>query len=291
MHQDLIERIRTLSSPLVPRPTGVEPSLEPLPGIRAVLFDIYGTLVISASGDIGLAGDQDEEAAFRAALAHAGISVPGDRGPADLKAAIRTFHSERKDAGVEYPEVDILAIWSSVVGAGSGLAKLALEYECRVNPVWPMPALGEMLGQIRKRGLVLGLVSNAQFYTPLMLEAFLGAPLPQLGFDPDCCAFSYRLLEAKPSTRIYREALSGLAGKHGIGPSEVLYVGNDIRNDIRPAAEVGCRTVLFAGDARSLRLREDDPSCTGTRPDRTVTALGQITDRLLPDARKLPRGG
>jgi putative hydrolase of the HAD superfamily len=282
MHQDLIERIRTLSSPLVPRPTGVEPCLEALPGLRAVLFDIYGTLVISASGDVGLAGERDETAAFRAALAAAGISVPGDRGPADLKAAIRAWHSQRKAAGVAYPEVDILAVWSSVVGPRARLEELAVEYECRVNPVWPMPGLTEMLSQIGDRGLALGIVSNAQFYTPLMLEAFLGAPLPELGFDPGCCAFSYRLLEAKPSTRIYREALAGLAQRHGIEPGEVLYVGNDIRNDIRPAAEVGCRTALFAGDTRSLRLRGDDSSCAGVRPDRIVTDLRQIPARLLP---------
>jgi len=279
--QHLIGRIRDLSSPLAPRPTGAEPLLGPLPGIRAVLFDIYGTLVISASGDIGLAGEQDEESAFWAALDTAGLVPPAGVCPNDLKAAIGNFHAERKAAGVEYPEVDILDIWRSVLGSEGDIAHLAVEYECRVNPVWPMPGLAELLAEIRDRGFVLGIVSNAQFYTPLMLEAFLGRPLPALGFDPECCAFSYHLLEAKPSTRIYREALTGLSRRHGISPLEVLYVGNDIRNDIRPAAEVGCRTALFAGDARSLRLREDDPGCVGVQPDRVVTELRQIGSHLL----------
>jgi putative hydrolase of the HAD superfamily len=115
-----------------------------------------------------------------------------------------------------------------------------------------------------------------------MLEALLEAPLEALGFDRDCCALSYRLLEAKPSTRVYREALAGLAAKHGIPPGAVLYVGNDMRNDIWPAAEVGCRTALFAGDERSLRLRRDDPRCAGVTPDRIVTDLSQITTGLLP---------
>jgi putative hydrolase of the HAD superfamily len=284
--QDLIRRIRALSSPLSPRPTNAEPVLGPLSGIRAVLFDIYGTLVVSASGDIGLAGEQDEESAFRAALAAAGLERPVGVGPHDLKADIRAFHAERRAAGVEYPEVDILTIWKSVLGSGENPERLAVEYECRVNPVWPMPGLAELLSAIRGRGLVLGIVSNAQFYTPLMLEAFLGAPLPELGFDPECCAFSYRLLEAKPSTRIYREALEGLERGHGISSGEVLYVGNDVRNDIRPAAEVGCRTALFAGDARSLRLRKDDPTCTGVRPDRVIIELGQIVSHLLPGSER-----
>jgi putative hydrolase of the HAD superfamily len=33
-----------------------------------------------------------------------------------------------------------------------------------------------------------------------------------------------------------------------------------MRNDIVPAARVGFQTVLFAGDRRSLRLRENDHS-------------------------------
>lgn len=296
--QDLKTRIQALSFPLEPRTTTQSPITDPLPGIRAVFFDIYGTLVISASGDIGLAGEQDEAGAFRTALETAGIEAPSGTGPAALKDAIHRFHAERKATGVAFPEVDILTMWREVLGGeqsalheGEGnkgrswrndlIERLAVEYECRVNPVWPMPGLKQVLVDLAQRGLALGIVSNAQFYTPLTLEAFVGKPLQAMGFDPACCAFSYRLLEAKPSTRIYDQALSGLAEVHGIVPGEVLYVGNDMRNDIWPAARVGCRTVLFAGDQRSLRLRRDDPSCTDVQPDRVVTDLRQITDAIL----------
>ena len=282
MHQDLVARIRALSSPLEPRPTDTTPITAPLPGIRAVLFDIYGTLVVSASGDIGLAGEQDESSAFRAALAEAGIEQTSGDGPEVLKSAIRRSHAQSRSTGVEFPEVDIVAMWEEVLGADVDLERFAVEYECRVNPVWPMPGLAHLLAQINARGLVMGIVSNAQFYTPLMLEAFLERPLDQLGFDPDCCAFSYRRLEAKPATGIYREALLRLEQKHGITPGETLYVGNDMRNDIWPAQQTGCRTALFAGDARSLRLREDDPRCAQVHPERVITELGQITELLLP---------
>jgi len=278
---DLAGRIRSLSRPLEPRPTGTVPRVDPLPGVRAVLFDIYGTLVISASGDIGLVGESDPNAAFTAALAAAGIQRPADTGPASLGQAIRVFHAERKAAGVQFPEVDIRDIWRQVLGTREDPARLAVEYECRVNPVWPMPGLARLLEDLQGRGLALGIVSNAQFYTPLMLEGFLGASLEDLGFDVRCCAWSYRLLEAKPSTRIFEEALSGLERIHRILPSEVLYVGNDLRNDIWPASLTGCRTALFAGDARSLRLREDDPRCAGVIPDRVVTELRQISECVL----------
>ncbi len=311
MNKALKARIRDLSSELEPRSTDAKPLTDPLPGIRAVLFDIYGTLVISASGDIGLAGAKDELGAFRAALDAAGLEAPEGSSPEALKNAIRGFHAQRKGAGIEFPEVDILAMWRQTVSGSESdeidqianpapaealeglrkaplqgnidekLSRLAIEYECRVNPVWPMPGLAQVLTEIRSRGLVLGIVSNAQFYTPLMLEAFLGASLQTIGFDPDCCVYSYEMLEAKPSTRIYQEALAGLKDKHAIAPGEVLYVGNDVRNDIWPADRMGCRTALFAGDARSLRMREHDSRCAGVRPDRVVTELRQITEQIL----------
>ncbi|MHC4986693.1 MAG: HAD family hydrolase, partial [Planctomycetota bacterium] len=68
----------------------------------------------------------------------------------------------------------------------------------------------------------------------------------------------------------------------GIEPGQALYVGNDVRNDIAPARSLGMRTALFAGDARSLRLRADDPDCGGAQPDAVVTALPQILELLAP---------
>ena len=281
MNKALKARIRDLSSELEPRSTDAKPLTDPLPGLRAVLFDIYGTLIISASGDIGLAVERDASSAFAAALGAAGIEAPAGTGPHLLEQAIRAAHTKRKAAGIRYPEVDILDIWSEVLKSEGDLARLAVEYECRVNPVWPMPGLARLLDDLRGQRLVLGIVSNAQFYTPLMLEGFLGLPLADLGFDAECCAWSYCLLEAKPSTRIYETALAALNRVHGIAPNEVLYVGNDIRNDIWPASLTGCRTALFAGDARSLRLRGDDPCCAGLVPDRVVTELRQISREIL----------
>jgi putative hydrolase of the HAD superfamily len=143
-----------------------------------------------------------------------------------------------------------------------------------------MPGLPETIARLRERALVLGIVSNAQFYTPLIIEAFLGRPPTALGLDPECSAWSFRLGIAKPSTAIYRPAIDGLQRVHGISPEQVLYIGNDQRNDIWPASRLGLRTALFAGDARSLRLREDDPALTGIEPDRVVTELLQVPELI-----------
>ncbi len=294
---DLIRTIHALTWPLHPQPTTAAPALGAVEGIRAVLFDVYGTLVISASGDIGLSGGQADGAGpdpFRLALLAAGIDpsplAAGSDGRAALIDAIRARHTEARGRGVDFPEIDILEVWADLLprlGLRAGAAdvrRLAVEYEFRVNAVWTMPGLGQLLAALRERDLVLGIVSNAQFYTPLMLEALLATPFDGLGFDTDCCAWSYRLGVGKPSRAIYRAALAALQARHGIRPEQVLYVGNDMRNDIWPAAAAGLRTVLFAGDARSLRLRSDDPDVAGTVADRVVTELMQIDQSLLGSA-------
>ena len=291
--QALVERIRALTAPLSPRPTGQRASLDPLPGIRAILLDVYGTLVISGCGDIGLTRDRAEPDQFLAAWRAAGLDtavLPEDfDGRTALHAAIAASHARSRAAGIGHPEVDILAIWADVVESlglameGTALRRLAVEYELRGNPVWPMPGLKDLIATLARRGIVLGIVSNAQFYTPLMLRAFLDRDLVACGFDPRCCAWSFEHGVAKPSVDIYQPALEGLATHHGLEPPQVLYVGNDRRNDIWPAARLGCRTALFAGDARSLRLRDDDPALGDLAADRVLTDLAQI-NALLPAA-------
>ena len=62
----LIALIRRLAQPLTPRPVAPEEGgtarLGPLAGIRGVLFDVYGTLLISAAGEIGRGGNLVAEA-------------------------------------------------------------------------------------------------------------------------------------------------------------------------------------------------------------------------------------
>jgi putative hydrolase of the HAD superfamily len=123
--------------------------------------------------------------------------------------------------------------------------------------------------------MILGLISNAQFFTPLLFEAFFGAPPEGLGFDAELLAYSYKLGEAKPSPALFAPATRRLAAL-GLKPENALYIGNDMLNDIFAAARAGFKTALFAGDPRSLRLREEDPRIRGLMPDRVVRGLGEV---------------
>ena len=284
----LIER---LCSPLQPQPTGYPTRLTPLSDIRAVVFDIYGTLLISGSGDVGPDSADDDEQAFRTALVDAGIDSGStfDRigGAELLRSGIIAAQAERREQQIAYPEIDILAVWRGLFAerglttvTTAQLQAVALAYECRVNPVWPMPQLRATLDAIRALGLPMGIVSNAQFYTPLLIEALTDSTIDQLGFDPALCVWSWRELEGKPSQTLFRQLLRPLEQRYHIGPQQTLYIGNDCLKDIWTASSLGLRTALFAGDQRSLRLRADDPRCAPLRPDIVIDQLDQLPGLL-----------
>lgn len=290
MNATVREIIRRNSRRARIRKTRTQAVLRNLEGIEAVLFDVYGTLFISASGDIGGGDSHIRSRAFVEALGavHVQSTVSGADGDKRLTIAIQESQVRSREEGVDYPEVDIVAVWRTTLErlAGDGLVKLdgiteerlqrlAVEHEVRANPVWPMPHAKQCLRRLRGAGLTLGLVSNAQFFTPELFPALMGATVEQLGFAADLQFYSYRFGRAKPGLFLYEQASEALSAQ-GIRADETLYVGNDMRNDILAASRVGFRTALFAGDARSLKLRVEDDRVAGTTPDVILTDLSQL---------------
>ncbi len=264
--------------PLAPIDTGLAPEGKLPRPAAGVLFDIYGTLFVSGSGDIG-AADTGARRADRVADLLARYGRPGD--PAALFEALKKRvleeHRRMKARGVDFPEIRIEHTWRDLLGFADlqQARRFAVEYECIVNPVYPMPHLAELLALCRRRGIVMGVISNAQFYTPYLFHWFLGARLGRLGIDPRLTFFSFRHGVAKPSRRLFEMAAARLQAR-GLSPGRVVYLGNDMRNDVLPAADTGFATALFAGDWRSLRLREDDPACRDRAPDLVITDLLQL---------------
>ncbi len=282
--------IRAHCRPRDPLPTDATPVLRPLAGLRAVLFDVYGTLLISASGELDRADSVARAEAVRAAFtaATSARNVPATAAAAALVQTIQEFHDRARAAGIAHPEVEIVDVWKHTIARliASGLLppaaqridvrRLALEYEVRVNPVWPMPGLDDCLDQLRDRNMQLGLVTNAQFFTPEIFPALLGRTLEELGFHAGLQWYSYRYGRAKPDLWLFEEARAGLS-QSGVAAAEVLFVGNDVLNDVCPARCVGFRTALFAGDARSFRPRLGDPRVAHVVPDLVITDLSMLS--------------
>ena len=280
MHSSLF---KDLNTPLEPISTGLEPRLPQLSDIRAIIFDIYGTLVISGTGDISIAEKVDREEVLRKFLGGEGSGLPANLSVSDVfYGLIKEDHQRCKDKGALFPEVDILEIWrgfltqlEQALPDEKSLESMAIQFECAVNPVWPMPGMESVLNQLQQQELPLGIVSNAQFYTPVMLESFSGKPLAELCFQEDLSVWSYRERLGKPSVELF-EKLNAALEARGIQPSQALYVGNDMLNDIWTANQAGLKTALFAGDRRSLRLRESDERCKDLEPDAILTELTQL---------------
>jgi putative hydrolase of the HAD superfamily len=159
--------------------------------------------------------------------------------------------------------------------AGINPREFALRYELAVNPVFPKPGVPELLTKIKKSGIILGLISNAQFFTPLLFEAFWGKPPEALGFDPRLLFYSFKIGEAKPSPVLFERAASRLNSQN-IPPDAALFVGNDMLNDIYGAASRGFTTALYAGDPRSLRLRQGNPLTEKLLPAGIIRSLSDI---------------
>jgi putative hydrolase of the HAD superfamily len=142
-----------------------------------------------------------------------------------------------------------------------------------------MPNLEKMLSACKKSKILLGIISNAQFYTPYLFEWFLDSNLRDLGFHQDLTIFSYKSGHAKPSEFMFKYTAEKLKNLD-IPAESTLYMGNDMLNDIYPAEKAGFKTALFAGDARSLRLRKNSPQCRNLSPDLVITDLIQLLEYI-----------
>lgn len=268
--------------PLEPLATGIAPQGAPAQEVRCILFDVYGTLFISASGDIGRVRPSVHRfEKLKQLLQQYGLQKNPATVMSDLACAIKEHHTEQHRRGIDCPEVVIEEIWQKILKTKQKAIakKFALKWECIVNPVYPMPNAQAVLAACRVHKQLMGIISNAQFYTPYLFKCFFDSDLSDLGFDNDLIWFSYRCRHAKPSEFMFKAACRKLKERK-IPAASVLYVGNDMLNDIYAAQQVGFQTALFAGDARSLRLRRDDSRCRRLKANLVITDLLQLLDHL-----------
>lgn len=291
----LKERFKTLSEPLSPEPSDTTPILKKLSGIKSVIFDFYGTLFISGVGDIGIDDGKSDAGLMLSALKGAEIEVSdakaGERGYDIYSKVVTDEIQELKTTGIPYPEPDIRKVWRNVLNQmyAEDLIKsstnsdqhdrMAVEFEARMNPIWPMSDLDKTLDELRSKKMVLGIISNSQFYTPVAFEALSGRTLSELGFDENLLHWSYEENRKKPGLQFYKDFLEKASANYpDLKPENYLYVGNDMLKDVYPANHFGMKTALFAGDMRSLKWRKDDSRTKDLKPDLVITELKQLLE-------------
>lgn len=284
---------------LRPIPTNTKLDFARISNIKCVLFDIYGTLLISSSGDIDKLSLSPSF--VLESFAQCGIKIISSC-PAEVAAEITEEYKQTIDElkygarkkNIENPEIDIRDVWEIIIQSLyyrnlidtpwiDEVTTLAIYFETLSNKVYPMPFMQEIILWLHGKKIPMGIVSNAQFYTPVIMNYFLDNEVDDENenikyFDPDLSIFSYQEKLSKPNVALYEKALTACEEKYKFTSDEILFVGNDMLKDIYPAKISGMRTALFAGDARSLRLRQDDPRISGIVPDRTIDSLEQIKE-------------
>ena len=260
-----------------------------LTDIRAVIFDVYGTLLNYWRPEFDQPGGRDRAllGAFCETVAYFGFAdALTDMNPEespektihDLYHGLITLNHEKSiEKGVTFPEVRIEEVWMVILmmlrrhgfdssrchlGDDRDLAKcVAYYYNYQALGRQLYPGVADALVGLKEKNMVLGIVSNAQFYTPIDLTLLLrdqsGGRFDDYTeiFDPDLVVLSYEIGYSKPNPGIFRKLFDALYEFH-ILPSQTVFVGNDLLQDISPAQEAGMKGAFFVGDDKSAFVHD-----------------------------------
>jgi putative hydrolase of the HAD superfamily len=251
---------------------------------KVIFWDVYSTLVMARRGDLDslLKREAELRMAFDRTIRNFSLRAT----PAKLQELfLHGIHAEREGRiadGVAHPEVRVDDIWFKLLekfqsdepATMSFAREVALFFERQANPKELQFRAFDVLTTLKKRGMRHGIISNAQFYTPIELSELLGDASRgairtyESLFDARLVFFSFELGVAKPDLTAFRRAVEILT-KENIMPDDCAFVGNSLTNDIAPAQHVGFRTILFAP--------EPVPEST-IKPDLVIHNLGQLLE-------------
>jgi putative hydrolase of the HAD superfamily len=129
----------------------------------------------------------------------------------------------------------------------------------------PKPESEEVLARIRRRGYLLGLISNAN---PAVPDPFKQGPLAPFFQE---MIFSADIGMMKPDPAIYVE----MARRLTVAPSDCLYIGDGHEKELAGASGVGMATVLVDYDLHGNFIWERDEEA-----DYTIRDLREILSIL-----------
>ena len=228
-------------------------------GIRAVVFDCYGTL-------LDILTDEGRDTIFSQLslyLRYYGASIQ----PGILKSIYYTEKEHYLNTRSEqYPEFDLQAVWRTIL-LKEGLSNpFLVESCCKIFRLISrerfqlFPDSLPVLKELKRSGFPMVMLSNAQ-------EVFFYAEIDMLGLRQ---FFNYFIVSStwgfrNPDPRLFSLACSLCHA----APGEAVYVGDDARVDVKGARSVGMRSVLVD---RQQRQRDPEP-----RPDFYTTSLAQAS--------------
>jgi hypothetical protein len=293
-------------APPKPEPVKARPHLGPLPGVRAVLWNVYGTLLAIPFGELVFEHPQPFVMSMALEKTIAEFKMWGSMSrkpgvPSEYMLHLyKTQLDEQRLApspGEKHPELVADRTWEGLIkklfqkdykfdaGFYGSLnefsRKVAYFFHASLQGTTCYTGAAAALQAVTDARLVQGLCGDGQCFTTVQLQRGLDAEGDGMRLDDvissDLQILSHECKGKKPSERLLRSALDKLE-KHDIGPAEVLHVGSRIEKDLAPAKKMGMKTALFAGDRASLAATADQLKDPATRPDVLLTDLAQIAE-------------
>lgn len=132
------------------------------------------------------------------------------------------------------------------------------------------PEVLDAIAELRRRGLRVGVLSNAPTNLPRFLE--------ELGIAPhlDFVVVSASEGVRKPDRRIFEVALQ----RAGVAPGDALHVGDMYLEDVVGGSSAGLRTLLIERGERSLFPNFPESSGRGLEPEQVVRDLKDVLARV-----------
>jgi FMN phosphatase YigB (HAD superfamily) len=298
---------RKLMWPAAPKrvPVTAKPAASPLAAIKGVVFNVYGTLLRIADGELLLQHPQNVrmEIALEKTIKEFNMwnsmtrksGAPSDAMGIRYQRVLEEQRLAPTETIGDVPEIDSAVVWLKLIrqlqqkdysyeartyGEVQEFAeKVAYFFHSSLQGIEAETDALATLEDLKRSGKKLGLLADAQRFTHLqMLRAFRSQgtlrTLDEL-FDPALETLSFREGIRKPSKSLYRRCLERF--RHaGIGASQILYVGTRLRDDLAIAKAAGMRTALLAADQISLAATRDELLDPELRPDRLLTSLAQV---------------
>jgi hypothetical protein len=280
-----------------------KPKLKPMPGLKAVLWNVYGTLLAIPFGDLVFEHPTPMvmDVALDKTIDEFKMWGSMSRKPGQPSEYMRHLYAKELlihkavSGGERFPEIQAERIWENLIkklfqkdytfdaGFFGSLneysRKVAYFFHASLQGTAAQPDAAIAVALVADAGLAQGLLADGQCFTAVQLARGLKAQNNGLNLDKllptDLRVLSCEVKARKPSETIFRKALLALLGK-GIRPEEILHVGSKLTRDVAPARRFGLRTALYAGDKTSLEATPDQLKDPAHRPDALITELGQV---------------
>jgi len=268
---------RDLIWPAVPAPIAMKarPSIAPLEGVRAVVWDLYGTLLRTTDGAFTLFPQQEirlqvalEKTIHEFNMWQSMYRKPGPpwqsminqyRDYAERLAMVAT-----KLRG-DFTDVNLVHVWRAIVdrlfdkeyvydedvmGDPTQLSeKIAYFFHANLQATEVRADALQTIRQLSEAGVIQGLLGDGQSFTMVQLTRGLldqGLDVPIFKYLPsNRNVLSYQMGIRKPSKSLFEQLIAQFEDI-GIDSDEILHVSCRLKTDLAPAKAVGMKTALLA---------------------------------------------